>query len=83
MITYNYLEAKKFNYTFDNLALIIEEFIEKMAIKNYILYLFDYGGPIGFRIAQKYPDRVKAIISQNGNIYKEGLGKKWKKREEY
>ena len=47
------------------------------------MYVFDYGAPIGFRIALKHPERILGIISQNGNVYEEGLGKKWEARAEY
>ena len=72
-----------FHYTFDNLAAVVDKFLEQKAINTYYLYVFDYGAPIGFRIAIKHPERIKGIISQNGNIYQEGLGEKWAKRAEY
>lgn len=67
----------KFNYTFDNMAVIIEGFLEKLNVKKYSIYLMDYGAPIGFRIAAKYPERVEALIVQNGNAYDEGLRDFW------
>ncbi|MDQ0322090.1 pimeloyl-ACP methyl ester carboxylesterase [Pararhizobium capsulatum DSM 1112] len=66
-----------FAYTFDNLAGLIQRFIEVLGIEQFALYVFDIGAPIGFRIAMKYPDRVKAIISQNGNAYEGGLSDVW------
>jgi Predicted hydrolases or acyltransferases (alpha/beta hydrolase superfamily) len=73
----------EFDYTFDNITEIIESFIEGLGIHKYALYVFDYGAPIGFRLAMHHPERVTAIISQNGNVYHEGLGEKWAVREEY
>ncbi|MBQ4802878.1 alpha/beta hydrolase [Aquimarina sp. MMG015] len=70
--------ATSYEYTFDNLAKTIEVFLEKLEIRSYALMIQDYGAPIGLRIATKYPERVTAIINQNGNAYKEGLGPAWK-----
>ncbi len=63
----------KFTYTFDNLAGVIEEFTEKVGLKRYALYVQDYGAPVGYRLATKHPDRVTAIVVQNGNAYVEGI----------
>lgn len=76
-------DRKNFNYTFDNLSDVIERFIYRLNLEQYSLFVFDYGAPIGFRIAMRHPERVIAIINQNGNVYREGLGIKWAKREEY
>jgi pimeloyl-ACP methyl ester carboxylesterase len=67
----------KFSYTFDSLADIIQRFIEVLGIERFALYAFDIGAPIGFRVAMKFPERVTAIISQNGNAYEEGLSNVW------
>jgi pimeloyl-ACP methyl ester carboxylesterase len=67
----------QFDYTFDNLARVIGEFVEAIGLHRYALYVFDYGAPTGFRLAVKHPDRVTAIISQNGNAYEEGLSDGW------
>lgn len=67
----------QFDYTFDNLAAVIDSFLEAMQIKRYALYIFDYGAPVGLRIATKHPERVTAVISQNGNAYLEGFGASW------
>ena len=64
----------EFDYTFDRLAEIVEKFITAIDIKKYSLYVMDYGAPVGYRIATKYPERVEALIVQNGNAYEEGLG---------
>ncbi len=67
----------EYEYTFDNIATTIDAFLEKKAITSYAIMMQDYGAPIGFRIATKHPERVTAIINQNGNAYEEGLGKGW------
>ena len=74
---------EKFTYTFDNLSEVVEGFISDLNISKFYMYVFDYGAPIGFRIAMKHPERILGIISQNGNVYAEGLGKKWEARAEY
>ncbi|MEP1489815.1 MAG: alpha/beta hydrolase [Algibacter sp.] len=68
---------KDFEYTFDNMANIIEGFLKELDVKKYSIYLMDYGAPIGFRIAAKYPERVESLIIQNGNAYDEGLRDFW------
>ena len=73
----------QFEYTFDHLAEVVDTFLEKLNIDRFYMYVFDYGAPIGFRIAVKHPDRIFGIVSQNGNVYEEGLGKKWEARAEY
>lgn len=72
-----------YEYTFDNLSRTIERFTELVGLKHFVMYIFDYGAPVGMRIAMRHPDRIDAIVSQNGNCYKEGLGKKWAARAEY
>jgi len=69
--------ANSFTYTFDHIAGVIDRFTEIVGLKRFALYVFDYGAPTGFRIAAKHPDRVTAIISQNGNAYEEGLSEGW------
>jgi pimeloyl-ACP methyl ester carboxylesterase len=66
-----------FDYTFDNIADVIGKFIESIGLNHYALYVFDYGAPVGFRLAVKHPDRISAVISQNGNAYEEGLSDSW------
>jgi len=63
----------EFAYTFDNLAAVMDRFLDRIGVKRYALYLADYGAPIGLRIATAHPDRVSAIVVQNGNAYEEGL----------
>jgi pimeloyl-ACP methyl ester carboxylesterase len=64
-------------YTFENLANVIDRFTEKIALDRFAIYVFDYGAPIGFRLAVRHPERITAIISQNGNAYEEGLSDGW------
>jgi pimeloyl-ACP methyl ester carboxylesterase len=66
-----------FEYSFDNLAALMEGFVDKLNIKKYSLYLMDYGAPIGFRLAAKHPKQVQSLIVQNGNAYEEGLREFW------
>ena len=73
----------EFDYTFDHLAEIVEKFITAIELKKYSLYVMDYGAPIGFRIAAKYPERVEALIIQNGNAYEEGLREFWEPVRDY
>jgi len=68
---------KDFDYTFDNMSLIVEDLLDQLAIEKYSLYLMDYGAPIGFRIAAKNPQKVESLIIQNGNAYDEGLKDFW------
>ncbi|WP_316397175.1 alpha/beta hydrolase [Bradyrhizobium sp. 33ap4] len=67
----------KYRYTFDHLAETTNRLLEQLNIGRYVLYMQDYGGPVGFRILVQHPDRVSAIVVQNANAYKEGLGPKW------
>ena len=83
--------ASDFDYSFDRFALIIEKFTGPLGLKSYSLYLMDYGAPVGFRLAVKHPERVNALIIQNGNAYTEGLDNNfwepikayWKSRSAY
>ena len=70
-------DAKSFEYTFDNLAATVDAFLEKKQVNSYTLMIQDYGAPIGMRIATAHPERVNGIITQNGNVYEEGLGAGW------
>jgi pimeloyl-ACP methyl ester carboxylesterase len=68
---------EKFSYTFDNIARVIERFTEVIGFDRFAVYAFDYGAPTGFRLAVHHPERITAIISQNGNAYEEGLSEGW------
>jgi pimeloyl-ACP methyl ester carboxylesterase len=67
----------KFRYTFDNVANVIDRFTQVIGFDRFAVYAFDYGAPTGFRIAARHPERITAIISQNGNAYEEGLSEGW------
>jgi pimeloyl-ACP methyl ester carboxylesterase len=70
-------KVDEFDYTFDNIAEIMDAFIQKIGLKNYSMYVMDYGAPVGYRIAVKHPERVESLIVQNGNAYEEGLREFW------
>ena len=72
-----------YDYTFDNLAGTVEGFLDALGVTKYSIYLMDYGAPVGFRIAAKYPERVDTLIIQNGNAYDEGLREFWDPIKEY
>jgi pimeloyl-ACP methyl ester carboxylesterase len=67
----------EFTYSFDNIATVIDRFTEVLGLTRYAIYVFDYGAPTGFRLALRHPERITAIISQNGNAYVEGLSEGW------
>jgi pimeloyl-ACP methyl ester carboxylesterase len=67
----------KFTYSFDNIACVIDSFTEVLHLERFAVYVFDYGAPTGFRLAMRHPERITAIISQNGNAYEEGLSDGW------
>jgi pimeloyl-ACP methyl ester carboxylesterase len=73
----------RFDYTFDRIAEIMNQFIETIGLQKYSLYVMDYGAPIGYRIALKHPERVEALIVQNGNAYEEGLQEFWEPFKAY
>jgi pimeloyl-ACP methyl ester carboxylesterase len=72
-----------FAYTFDNLANVIDRFTEVLGMTQFAVYIFDYGAPVGLRLALAHPERITAIISQNGNAYEEGLSDGWSPIERY
>ena len=72
-----------FDYTFDHLAEVIEGFVEALSLDRYALYVFDYGAPVGLRVAMRHPERISAIVSQNGNAYVEGFSDQWGPWEAY
>ena len=76
--------ATEFDYTFDNLANVMEAFLEKIGLTKYSIYLMDYGAPVGYRLALKHPERVQTLIVQNGNAYDEGIDNEfWKPIKAY
>lgn len=70
-------ERSEFKYTFDTFAKLVDGLTEKLGVSRYALYVMDYGAPVGFRLAASHPDRVTALVVQNGNAYTEGLQKFW------
>jgi pimeloyl-ACP methyl ester carboxylesterase len=74
---------EQFKYTFDNIANVIDRFTEVVGFNRYAVYIFDYGAPTGLRLAVKHPERITAIISQNGNAYEEGLSEGWNPIQAY
>ena len=76
-------DPEKFSYTFDNYAKLAERLTEKLGVDRYALYVMDYGAPVGFRLAAKHPERVTALIVQNGNAYVEGIQKFWEPIQTY
>ncbi len=70
-------DVKEFDYTFDRIAEVVNDFLEKLEVRRYSLYVMDYGAPVGFRLAVRHPDRVESVIIQNGNAYVEGLREFW------
>lgn len=76
-------DRKSFPYTFENLAKVIDTFTRAIGLQRFAMYIFDYGAPVGLRIALAHPDRIMAIISQNGNAYEEGLSDGWNPIQKY
>ena len=76
-------DRKTFKYSFDHLAEVMERFAEVLGLTRFALYVFDYGAPVGFRLAMRHPERTTALISQNGNAYEEGLSEGWNPIQAY
>ena len=74
---------ESFEYTFDDLARVIDRFTEIVGLARFAVYVFDYGAPVGLRLAARHPERIAAIISQNGNAYEEGLSEDWNPIQAY
>ena len=77
------LPREQFAYTFDNLARVIDGFTEQLGLTRYAIYVFDYGSPVGLRLALRHPERITAIVTQNGNAYEEGLSEGWNPIQAY
>jgi pimeloyl-ACP methyl ester carboxylesterase len=75
--------AREFSYTFDHISAVMGSFTERLGINHYVLYMQDYGGPVGFRLAIAHPERVDGFIIQNAVAHEEGLGPLWQKRREF
>ena len=76
-------DRARFRYTFDHLTNVIDRFTTVAGLTRYAIYVFDYGAPVGFRLAMRHPERITAIISQNGNAYEEGLSEGWNPIQRY
>ncbi len=76
-------DHRRFRYTFENLAKVIDSFTQTIGLERYAIYVFDYGAPVGLRLALAHPERITAIISQNGNAYEEGLSQGWNPIQKY
>jgi len=76
-------DREQFGYTFENLAAVIDRFTEQIGLDRYGIYIFDYGAPVGLRLAFAHPERITTIISQNGNAYEEGLSQGWNPIQKY
>jgi pimeloyl-ACP methyl ester carboxylesterase len=76
-------KVNEFQYTFDHLADIVDKFVQQIGLEKFSLYIMDYGAPIGYRLAVKHPERIEALIVQNGNAYDEGLREFWEPLKAY
>jgi pimeloyl-ACP methyl ester carboxylesterase len=76
-------DRKSFRYTFENLAKAIDRFTQAIDLQRYAIYVFDYGAPVGLRLALAHPERITAIVSQNGNAYEQGLSEGWNPIQKY
>jgi pimeloyl-ACP methyl ester carboxylesterase len=76
-------DRKAFRYTFENIANVVDQFTQTLGLDRYAIYIFDYGAPIGLRLALAHPERITAIVSQNGNAYEEGLSQGWNPIQKY
>ena len=76
-------DRKQFSYTFENLAKVIDGFTQTIGLERFAIYVFDYGAPVGFRLALAHPEKITAIVSQNGNAYEAGLSEGWNPIQKY
>jgi len=76
-------DRKQFRYTFEHLAKVIAGFTEAIGLERFAIYVFDYGAPVGLRLALAHPERITAIILQNGKAYEEGLSDGWNPIQKY
>ncbi len=76
-------DRARFKYTFEHLTDVVDRFTEVLGLRRYAIYVFDYGAPVGFRLAMRHPERITGIVSQNGNAYEEGLSDGWNPIQRY
>jgi len=76
-------DPKQFTYTFDRIAAVIDQFTQALGLRHYTLYMQDYGGPVGFRLALAHPERITSLIVQNAVAHNSGLGESWKTRRAF
>ena len=76
-------DRQRFSYSFENLAKTIASFTQTIGLERYAIYVFDYGAPVGFRLALAHPERITAIVSQNGNAYEDGVSQGWNPIQRY
>src|SRR5215469_14606904 len=76
-------DRKSFRYTFENLTKVIDGFTQSIGLQRYAIYVFDYGAPVGLRLALAHPERITAIVTQNGNAYEQGLSEGWNPIQKY
>ncbi len=76
-------DKREFKYTFKNISLYMEKFVEKIGLDSFTIYLHDYGAPVGLRLCLNHPGKIKKIIVQNGNAYEEGVIPQWDEVREY
>jgi pimeloyl-ACP methyl ester carboxylesterase len=79
----DWLDPKQFDYTFDRIAVVMEDFTQALGLEHYTMYMQDYGGPVGFRMALRHPARVQALIVQDAVAHNEGLGANWATRRAF
>lgn len=76
-------DPARFTYTFDNFAVVMQKFANALGLRRYVLFMQDYGAPVGMRMVLMRPDTIRALVFQNGNIYEDGLGAMWGRRKPY
>src|SRR5580658_8053094 len=76
-------DPKQFAYTFDHYADVMDDFTQALGLSHFTLYMQDYGGPVGFRMAMAHPDRIEALVVQDAVAHDEGLGQNWKTRRAF
>ena len=76
-------DRSEFKYSFDRFGELVDGLLDQLEVKSYLMYVMDYGAPVGWRLALKHPERITALIVQNGNAYEEGLSEGWNPIQAY